>query len=233
MGTWGSRRLVSLRRRPRFLRGAYMERALVAPLIRTNRLVLRAHRLEDAAQWHAIVNDPLTREFLNWPRRDEDASRRHLEHRTRHTKLWQADDFIALAMELDGVLIGDVSMHLRSTDGPTRSAEIGWLLDSRYSGEGYATEATAAMLALAFEVLEAQWVTAIILKGNDRSVALAERLGFLPVAVARSHNSFLMPGLAWDERGAEIQRRFGIKLAEAEAEFPNETRLRPLAAKLH
>jgi len=209
-----------------------MERALTAPVIRTNRLTLRAHRISDAERWHAIVNEPRTRQFLQWPVRDEHASRVHLQHRTRHTKLWQADDFLALAVELDGDLIGDVSMHLRSTDGPTRSAEIGWILDSRYSGNGYATEAAAAMLALAFEVLEAQWVTAIIVKGNERSVALANRLGFLPVAAAPAHNSFLMPGLAWDERGREIQRRFGIQLGEAEAEFPNETRLRPLAAKL-
>jgi RimJ/RimL family protein N-acetyltransferase len=210
-----------------------MERALVAPVIRTKRLTLRAHRPDDAAAWHVIVNDPRSRQFLHWPVRDKHQSHLHLEHRTRHTKLWQADDFLALAIELDGMLIGDVSMHLRSTDGPTRSAEIGWLLDSRYSGNGYATEATAAMLALAFEVLEAQWVTAIIVKGNERSVALARRLGFLPVAEARGHNSYLMPGLTWDERGKEIQRRFGIKLAEAEAEFPSASPLRPLAAKLH
>ncbi|WP_233255651.1 GNAT family N-acetyltransferase [Naasia lichenicola] len=178
----------------------------------TRRLILRPHRLRhaDAEAWHHIVNQPDVRTALNWPARDRAASRRHLEHRTRHTRLWQADDFLALAIELDGELIGDVSLHVRSIEGSNRSAEIGWLLDRRNMGCGYATEAASAMLALAFDVLQAQWVTAIVRRGNPRSAALAKRLGFTPVAADGQHDAFLMGNLVWRERGAEVRTSYGI-----------------------
>ncbi len=214
---WGGRSF-SLRRRPRFLRGPFMERPLDATPIATSRLLLRPHQLRaaDAEAWHFIVNEPKTREFLDWPYRDRRASRRHLEHRTRHVRLWQADDFLALAIELDGVVIGDVSLHVRSTERSNRSAEIGWLLDSRHAGRGYATEAATAMLALAFDVLGAQWVTAIVRTGNLRSAALARRLGFAAVAAGDEHEAFLMPGLVWDEHGRAARKRYGVDLGPAE-----------------
>jgi len=160
------------------LRGTRIETPLDAPTIHTARLTLRPHRLTDADAWYAIQRDPMVLEFLAWPRRTRAESFQHLKDRTRHTRLLQSNDLLALAIERDGRLIGDVSLHLRTVSADVRSAEIGWLLGSAHTGEGIATEAGDAMLDLAFGRLGAHRVYAVIDGRNHKSLALASRLGF-------------------------------------------------------
>lgn len=187
LAPWVSRARSAVVRRPRWVRGPRIEKPVDAREIRTERLVLRRHRLADAQRWAGIQSHTEVRTFLNWPKRDLEASRQHLRDRTRHARLWQTGDFLALAIELDGRLVGDVSLHLRTVAADKRSAEIGWLLDPAHSGHGYATEAARAMLDVAFTQLRARSVIAEMDCRNTRSIALASRLGFRPlVAVGHS-----------------------------------------------
>lgn len=167
--------------RPRFLRGASLEVAVDARPISTARLELRPHRLEDAEAWHALVSDARVIRYLSWPMRDAAAARNHLRDRTRHTRLWQTDDFLAFGVEREGQLIGDVSVQLRSVSNDMRTVELGWVLAPQYQGHGYATEAVAAVIDLAVNSVRARMVTAVIADANDRSLALARRLGFVQV----------------------------------------------------
>lgn len=169
-------------RRPRVLRGARTERPFDAPTLRTERLLLRAHRMTDAADWYELQSDTTVTAFLPWPERDARASARHLHDRTRHTRLWQAEDFLALGIEHDGRLIGDVSLQLHDVCASTRSAEIGWVLNPKHGGSGFATEAASQMLEFAFEVVRARRVTAVTDARNLRSVTLARRLGFREIS---------------------------------------------------
>ncbi|MGK9147640.1 GNAT family N-acetyltransferase [Plantibacter flavus] len=175
--------------RPRLLRGPRIEQPVDARPIQTPRLLLRRHELRDAESWYRIQSSPDVLAHLPWPARDRAASREHLRHRTGHTRLWQSGDFLALAIEHGGRLIGDVSLHLRQVRTADRSAEIGWVLDPAAGGHGYATEAAGAMLDLAFEQVRATVVTAVIEPENTASIALAERLGFLRTAGPRRSSS--------------------------------------------
>lgn len=172
-------------RRPRLVRGRRTETPFDAPRLETERLLLRPHRMSDAADWFALQSQPTVTEFLPWPERDRKASARHLRDRTRHTRLWQADDFLALAVEHDGHVIGDVSLHLRTVGATGRDVEIGWVMHPRHSGQGLATEAAERMIAFAFETVGARRVTAVTDARNTRSVALAKRLGFTELGRAR------------------------------------------------
>jgi RimJ/RimL family protein N-acetyltransferase len=145
--------------------------------VTTTRLWLRPHRLDDADDWFAIQSIPQVNHYMKWPERTAVESRQHLYDRTRHTTIWQANDFLALAIDLDGRLIGDVSLRLKTVQPETRNIEIAWILHPAYSGKGYATEAASALLDLAFNALDARWATALIDLTNVRSIALAERLG--------------------------------------------------------
>ncbi len=186
--------VLSLSHRPRLLRGARLTSPVVAPVLRTPRLVLRPHRMSDAEAWLQIERDSSIRANLHWPERDRRQMITHLRDRTRKTVLWRADDFLALAVELDGEVIGDVSMHLRTVAPESRSAEVGWLQLSRYRGHGYATEAAEALLTFAFQTLGTRWVTALVDADNERSMALAERLGFARVAQTGCTVTFLTTG---------------------------------------
>lgn len=167
-----------LTRRPRILRGPYLEAPADAPVLTTPRLLLRPHRMADHPTWHRLVNSPEVCTFLDWPERDERESRAHLAARTRHTRLWQTDDFLALAVERTGQLIGDVSLQLRGVRPESRSVEIGWITDPRHAGRRYATEAASALLAFAFDEIGARWAIAAIDIENEPSVRVARRLGF-------------------------------------------------------
>lgn len=192
-------------RRPRVTRGARLSKPIDAPRIRTARLELRPHTVADADAWFALQSHESVTTYLPWPRRTRRQSARHLRDRTRHTRLWQADDFLALAIVRDGRLIGDVSVHLRTVDAGGRSLEIGWIIDPGFGGRGYATEAANAVLDFAFDVVGARFVTAVTDPRNVRSSALARRLGFVEV---RSHKSQLVLAVAREthrERAAVAQ----------------------------
>jgi RimJ/RimL family protein N-acetyltransferase len=85
-------------------------------------------------------------------------------------------DPLFLAMELrDGRLVGDVMLRVAST--VHQCAEVGWVLDPRFGGEGLATEAAHGVLHLAFDDLALRRATARVDARNGPSARLAERLG--------------------------------------------------------
>ncbi|MFF1635193.1 GNAT family N-acetyltransferase [Leifsonia sp. NPDC058248] len=175
----------------------------MAPVLRTPRLVLRPHRMSDVEAWLRIERDSSIQANLHWPERDRRQMITHLRDRTRKTVLRQAGDFLALAVELDGEVIGDVSMHLRTVAPESRSAEVGWLQLSRYRGQGFATEAAEALLTFAFRTLGTRWVTALVDANNERSMALAVRLGFARVAQTGCTVTFLATGAPTTVNGSE------------------------------
>jgi RimJ/RimL family protein N-acetyltransferase len=160
------------------MRGPRIADPVRSPVIRTERLLLRPHRLADAPIWYAWQSDPAVIEHLSWPLRSRAESYVHLMHRTRHTRLEQLNDFLALGVEHQGRLVGDVSLHLRSLEPETRRLEVGWLVGPEWQGRGFAREAAEGMLGIAFDRLHAVTVEAVMTKGNEASLLLAKRLGF-------------------------------------------------------
>ncbi|HEV7192300.1 MAG TPA: GNAT family protein [Jatrophihabitantaceae bacterium] len=74
-----------------------------------------------------------------------------------------------------GELIGDVVLFFHSE--AQSGGELGYVFTPDMRGQGYATEACRAMLALAFDGLGLHRIVARIDPRNDSSVRLAERLG--------------------------------------------------------
>lgn len=152
---------------------------MYAPTIRTARLLLRPHRMSDAEAWYRIQADPEVLRYLPWPRRNREESRAHLRRRTGDIVLSRRNDFLALAVERDGTLVGDVSMHLRVVPAHERQVEAGWVIGSEHGGKGYAIEAASALLTFAFTQVGAKTAIAVIDERNERSLRLAKRLGFI------------------------------------------------------
>lgn len=99
-------------------------------------------------------------------------------------------DAVTLGIELAGTgrLIGDVMLLLASAEH--RRGEIGWVLHPEHSGRGYATEASHAVLHLAFDELGLHRVVARVDARNEASLRLGERLGMRREAYLVSNEWF-------------------------------------------
>ena len=90
-----------------------------------------------------------------------------------------------LILEHDGEVIGDLMLRIEDPWAQTEvaeqargvQAEIGYCLDPAHTGQGYATEATRAMLRLCFVDLGLRRATASCFADNVASRRLLERVG--------------------------------------------------------
>jgi RimJ/RimL family protein N-acetyltransferase len=143
-----------------------------APVLETARLILRPPVREDFDAWAACAADPAANEFLGGAQPRPVA--------------WRAFMAMAGAWALAGFAM--FSVLERETGawlgrvGPWRPEgwpgnEIGWGLAQEAWGRGYAFEAAVAATDWAFATLGWQDVIHCIDDRNERSIALARRLG--------------------------------------------------------
>ncbi len=94
----------------------------------------------------------------------------------------QDPDDHSVAVTLGGMVIGSVSLDVVDGMGqpgmPARTeAQLGYIFDPAYGGQGYATEAVTAMVAYAFDRLGVRRITAGCFADNLASVRLLEKIG--------------------------------------------------------
>lgn len=153
--------------------------------ILTERLLLRP--FDPAADVDAVhayqSREDVCRYIPYNPRtRDEVADRLADPERTRSTLEEQGQALIlAVARRDTGRLVGDVMLLWSSAEH--RCAEIGYVFDPEQHGNGFATEACAALLPLAFDGLGLHRVIARIDERNTASAAVLRRLGMRKEAV--------------------------------------------------
>jgi RimJ/RimL family protein N-acetyltransferase len=137
--------------------------------IETARLRLRRLVPGDLAALHAVQSCEDVTRWLDWSPRDEDQVRASLEaHIAR-----PSDEGVVLAIDLDGELIGTANVAV----GEHRQGEVGFMLHPDHQGHGYATEAAAAILELAFGTYRLHRVCGHVEPRNTASVRVLERLG--------------------------------------------------------
>jgi RimJ/RimL family protein N-acetyltransferase len=141
--------------------------------IHTERLTLRRAVPEDAEAMARAWADPDFARYLLLPQQN------HAEVAfatlMRSKPLEAPHRTLGLVMEHEGTAIGDVILMLEGAG--VSYAEIGWTVHPWAAGQGLATEAARALLALAFEHYGVRRVVANLDAANGRSAALAERLG--------------------------------------------------------
>ncbi|MFD6133336.1 GNAT family N-acetyltransferase [Streptomyces diastaticus] len=143
--------------------------------VNTPRLRLRLHDHADAVPLQRIYGRAdVARYLLDEPWTETDAAR-HLAERVAKTGLDDGSTALALVIEHEGAVIGDVQLWL--TDTSRRVAEIGWALDPAYGGQGFAGEAVKAVLELAFTTYGLHRVAAQLDARNEASARLAQRVG--------------------------------------------------------
>ena len=145
-------------------------------VIRTERLLLRTWRDDDAAPFHALDRDPRVQAFLPGP-----MSMAQVERFMRfHNAMQRETGMCYLAIEVvdSGELAGFVGLKRRHDTLPfAPCTDIGWRLGAAHWGKGYATERAAACLHHGFEALGLDEIVSFTAPDNLRSRQVMERLG--------------------------------------------------------
>ncbi|HEY5886571.1 MAG TPA: GNAT family N-acetyltransferase [Acidimicrobiales bacterium] len=139
----------------------------------TRRLTLRTFRKDDLPLYAALNSDPEVVEFLGGPLSRESSDR----IAAYANDLWIAEGIGLLAVErnADATFVGMCGVHV--LDSYPVDLEVGWRLAREHWGHGYATEAAAAWLRIAFEDHTAPRVISVTDPPNRRSIAVMDRLG--------------------------------------------------------
>jgi RimJ/RimL family protein N-acetyltransferase len=152
----------------------------LVPVIETERLRLRAHRVEDHAACTAVWSDPeVTRYIGGRPFTAEEVWKRLLQY----TGLWNLLGYGYWAVEQKdtGRYIGDIGFADFKRDlQPSLEGmlEFGWVLAPHAHGKGYASEAVAAATTWGEQHFGTLRAVCIIAPENLPSIRVAEKAGF-------------------------------------------------------
>jgi RimJ/RimL family protein N-acetyltransferase len=149
---------------------------LTEPIL-TERLVLRPFEGHDFDRLFDLQSRPEVTRYLYWDPRSQVEVQESLAKKMASTHIGADADVLSVAVadRADGLLIGDLTLMYIST--AHRHGEIGYVFHPDVHGRGLATEATRALVNLAFTDLELHRVSARLDARNHRSAALLQRLG--------------------------------------------------------
>ncbi|MFF0343361.1 GNAT family N-acetyltransferase [Kribbella sp. NPDC004875] len=154
--------------------------------VRTERLTLRRFTSADAEPFAAYRSDPAVARFQSWdPPLPLDAARETVERFAEGDP--EAPGWFQYAVDLDGVLIGDLGLKLHEN---LMQADLGYTLAARYQGRGYASEAVRGLLEHLFVERELHRVSAEADARNLASARLLERIGFTHEGLRLSNTWF-------------------------------------------
>jgi RimJ/RimL family protein N-acetyltransferase len=155
----------------------------MVPVLETERLVLRGHRLEDFPIYAAMWSDPVFLRHVGPARTEEESWTRFVFR----NGLWSLMGYGLWAVEVKegGIYIGDAGFMRTRRGLPIDCGDLpegGWTLVPSAHGKGYGREATMAAVAWADRYLDAPRTWCLINAENAMSLKIAARLGYREAA---------------------------------------------------
>lgn len=169
--------------------------AISYPII-TSRLRLRPFSINDVDDVYAYQRREDVARFQLWTERDREEMVTKVSSWVSMNGEGDKPSAIVLVVELveTGRVIGDLFLGLR--DHEARQGEIGYTFNPDFHGQGYATEAVRALMALGFGPLKLHRLYGRCDVRNEGSWRLMERLKMRREAHFREHALFKGE---WDE----------------------------------
>src|SRR5439155_1425285 len=175
--------------RARRRRGAKAARVLTDPPYRvvTERLVARCWEPADAPLLKEAVDSSLEhlRPWMPWARDEPQTLPQKVQLlRAFRGQFDRGENFVYGLFSADeSEVVGGSGLHPRA--GDDISLEIGYWIRASAIGQGYATEATAALARVGLELCGADRIDIRVDPANERSAAVPRKLGFVEEAVLR------------------------------------------------
>ncbi|GGF23671.1 ribosomal-protein-serine acetyltransferase [Halobacillus andaensis] len=145
----------------------------------TERLHIRMPKPGDGPKVYQAVQASRAdiKPWLPFAQKDQTEEETEINIREAHIRFLQREDLRMLAFHKEtGELICSTGLHRMDWEVP--KFEIGYWVDSRFSGKGYTTETVAGLTAFAFRELKAKRVEIRCDAINHRSRAIPEKLDF-------------------------------------------------------
>lgn len=155
----------------------------------SERLLLRDFAESD---WEAVLayqQDPLYLRYNEWTSRTADEVRQFLGIFLNQQRQIPRIKFqFAVTLKSTGQLIGNCGVRRDSPE--TREGDMGYELDPRFWGKGYATEAARTVLSFGFSHMHLHRVTAWCIADNVASARVLEKLGMRLEKRTQDHQYF-------------------------------------------
>lgn len=158
--------------------------------IESPRLIIRVCNAGDAPALNAAVCESLAalRPYMPWAQTPPTLAQSAAECRRLQARFLLREDLPMFMFERDaqggeGAYVGGIGLH--RIDWQVRRFEIGYWCRSGRVGEGFVSEAVAALTQLTFDELRARRIELRTDDGNQRSWRVAERAGFTLEGVLR------------------------------------------------
>jgi RimJ/RimL family protein N-acetyltransferase len=156
------------------------------PVIETERLRLRGHRLEDFPASASMWAEPVVVRFISGkPSNEQQSWSRFLNHFGHWVLMgfgyWLVEE------KASGRFVGEIGfIDFKRDMTPSIKGipELGWVLAPWAHGKGFATEAVRAAIAWGRDSLASETTVCIISPGNTSSMRVAEKCGFREVQQA-------------------------------------------------
>lgn len=164
-------------------------------VLTTDRLVLREFVEEDWPAVLAYQNDPRYLHYYRWTERTAEEVRAFVDRMVaQQGETPRLRYQFAIVLATGGPLIGNVGIRLKGVD--SHAADIGYELNPRCWGFGYATEAARAVAALGFGQFGLHRISAHCVADNGASARVLEKLGMQLEGRRRDGERF--KGRYWD-----------------------------------
>lgn len=155
-------------------------------VVETRRLLLRRPQPADAeAIFERYASDPEVTRFLSWPTHQAvEDTREFLEFSETEWQRWPAGPYV-IHSRADNILMGGTGLRFETP----HLAETGYVLAKDSWGQGYATEALQAMVAVATRA-GVQRLYALCHPEHGASWRVLEKCGFKRAVLERRYTQF-------------------------------------------
>lgn len=154
------------------------------PDLSTERLLLRKIRLTDAPDMFEYSKDPDVTKYLLWdPHPNVEHTRNYIDYLQDRYRDGKYYDW-AVILKNSGKMIGTCGFSSISPEH--RSAEVGYVLNPAFRGQGIAGEALSAVLDFAFRKMALNRVEAKCVEENASSERVMQKVGMTFEGIARS-----------------------------------------------
>jgi ribosomal-protein-alanine N-acetyltransferase len=143
-------------------------------ILETKNLILRSFTTDDTETLTRIFSDSITMQF--WPKPlDRSEVQKWIQDSIDSYQI-SGMGRLAVILKSTGECIGDCGLRTSEING-VKENDLGYILDKKFWGHGYATEAAEACLHYGFETLELKRVVANMETRHIASKRVAEKIG--------------------------------------------------------